>query len=299
MSSSQTDAYRCGFIAIVGRPNVGKSTLLNHLIGQKVSITSRKAQTTRHRITGIRTEDRVQYVFVDTPGFQTYHKSALNDVLNRSVTEALTQVDSILFVVEAMRWTPADAELLPLLPSAFPVFLVVNKCEKAKDKAALAAFIADVQSRFGFVGAQAVSAKQGHGLTSLLALMQPLLPASPPLYPEDTVTDRSERFLAAEIVREKVFRYLGEELPYAMHVSVDQFELEGALRRVHITILVDKPGQKGIVVGERGLKLKKIATEARQDMEKLFQSKVFLQVWVKVKSGWADGARFLKEFGVD
>ncbi|TDR79873.1 GTPase Era [Paludibacterium purpuratum] len=291
-------SFHCGFVAIVGRPNVGKSTLMNHLIGQKVSITSKKAQTTRHRVTGIRTEDDAQFVFVDTPGFQTHHRSALNDVLNQSVKETLSDVDCVLFIVEAMRWTGADREILPLLPKNTPVILVVNKLDRAKDKLALSEFIARVEQDFAFAGIEAVSAKHGQRLAELLAQVRPHLPESVPLYPEDMVTDKSERFLAAEIVREKLFRYLGEELPYSMNVEVELFELDGALRRIHVAVLVDKEGQKSIVIGKGGEKLKKISTEARLDMEKLFDGKVFLQVWVKVKSGWADDVRFLKEFGL-
>jgi len=289
----------CGFVAIVGRPNVGKSTLMNHLIGQKVSITSKKAQTTRHRVTGIRTEDDVQYVFVDTPGFQTHHRSALNEVLNKSVKETLSDVDCVLFLVEALRWTQADRDILPLLPKQTPVILVVNKLDKAHDKLVLEAFIARVREDFAFAGVEAVSAKHGQRLTELLLQVRPNLPESVPLYPEDMVTDKSERFLAAEIVREKLFRYLGEELPYSMNVEVEQFEMDGAMRRIHVVVLVDKEGQKGILIGKGGEKLKKISTEARLDMEKLFDGKVFLQVWVKVKGGWADDVRFLKEFGLN
>ncbi|SMF17781.1 GTPase Era [Pseudogulbenkiania subflava] len=290
--------FHCGFVAIVGRPNVGKSTLMNHLIGQKVSITSKKAQTTRHRVNGIHTEDTAQFVFVDTPGFQTFHKGALNEVLNRSVKETLSDVDCVLFVIEAMRWTGADKELLPLLPKHTPVMLVINKLDKAKDKQALMEFIETVKADFAFADVEVVSAKHGQRLVELLDKVRPRLPESMPLYPEDMVTDKSERFLAAEIVREKLFRYLGEELPYSMNVEVEQFELDGALRRIHIAVLVDKEGQKGILIGKGGEKLKKISTEARLDMEKLFDGKVYLEVWVKVKSGWADDVRFLKEFGL-
>jgi GTP-binding protein Era len=290
--------FHCGFVAIVGRPNVGKSTLMNHLIGQKVSITSKKAQTTRHRVNGIHTEETAQFVFVDTPGFQTFHRGALNEVLNRSVKETLSDVDCVLFVIEAMRWTGADKELLPLLPKHTPVMLVINKLDKAKDKLALAEFIETVRADFAFADVEVVSAKHGQRLGELLDKVRPRLPESMPLYPEDMVTDKSERFLAAEIVREKLFRYLGEELPYSMNVEVEQFELDGALRRIHIAVLVDKEGQKGILIGKGGEKLKKISTEARLDMEKLFDGKVYLEVWVKVKSGWADDVRFLKEFGL-
>ncbi|GGY06352.1 GTPase Era [Paludibacterium paludis] len=297
---NDTHDFHCGFVAIVGRPNVGKSTLMNHLIGQKVSITSKKAQTTRHRVNGIHTEADAQFVFVDTPGFQTFHRNALNDVLNKSVKDTLSNVDCVLFVIEAMRWTGADRELLPLLPRNTPVLLVINKLDKAKDRAALSAFIAEVEAEFAFAGAEVVSAKHGQRLVELLDRVRPHLPESPPLYPEDMVTDKSERFLAAEIVREKLFRYLGEELPYSMNVEVELFETEeSGMRRIHVAILVDKEGQKSIVIGKGGEKLKKISTEARLDMETLFDGKVFLQTWVKVKSGWADDVRFLKQFGLD
>ena len=291
-------AFRCGFVAIVGRPNVGKSTLMNHLIGQKISITSKKAQTTRHKITGVYTDERSQFIFVDTPGFQTRHRNALNDRLNQNVTEALGGVDVVAFVVEAMRFSEADRAVIRLLPKYLPVILVVNKIDRAKSKAELDDFIQQLQQEFDFAGVEAVSAKHGLRIGELLARLRPHLPESVPLYPEDAVTDRSARFLAAEIVREKLFRHLGEELPYAANVAVEQFEEEDGLYRIYIAVLVDKDGQKAIIIGKGGEKLKKISTEARLDMEKLFETKVFLKVWVKVKSGWADDASFLQEFGL-
>lgn len=299
-SQHPTD-YRCGFVAIVGRPNVGKSTLMNHLIGQKISITSKKAQTTRNRVTGIYTDDTAQFVFVDTPGFQTNHRNALNDRLNQNVTEALSGVDVVIFVVEAMRFTDADRVVLKQLPKHTPVVLVVNKIDKdkAKDKFALEAFINEVCQEFEFAASEAVSAKHGLRIANLLELLKPYLPESIPMYPEDMVTDKSSRFLAMEIVREKLFRYLGEELPYAMNVEVEQFEEEeSGLFRIYIAVLVDKDSQKAILIGKGGEKLKKISTEARLDMEKLFDTKVFLKIWVKVKSGWADDIRFLRELGL-
>ena len=295
------NGYRCGFVAIVGRPNVGKSTLMNHLIGQKISITSKKAQTTRHKVTGIYTDDTAQFVFVDTPGFQTNHRNALNDRLNLNVTEAISGADVIVFVVEAMRFTDADRVVLKQLPKHTPVLLVVNKIDKdkAKDKTALDAFIAEVRAEFDFAGVEVVSAKHGLRIANLLETLKPFLPESIPMYPEDMVTDKSSRFLAMEIVREKLFRYLGEELPYAMNVEVEQFEEEeSGLYRIYIAVLVDKDSQKAILIGKGGERLKKISTEARLDMEKLFDTKVFLKVWVKVKSGWADDIRFLRELGL-
>ena len=299
-SQHPTD-YRCGFVAIVGRPNVGKSTLMNHLIGQKISITSKKAQTTRNRVTGIYTDDTAQFVFVDTPGFQTNHRNALNDRLNQNVTEALSGVDVVVFVLEAMRFTDADRVVLKQLPKHTPVVLVVNKIDKdkAKDKFALEAFINEVRQEFEFTASEAVSAKHGLRIANLLELLKPYLPESIPMYPEDMVTDKSSRFLAMEIVREKLFRYLGKELPYAMNVEVEQFEEEeSGLFRIYIAVLVDKDSQKAILIGKGGEKLKKISTEARLDMEKLFDTKVFLKIWVKVKSGWADDIRFLRELGL-
>ena len=292
--------YRCGFVAIVGRPNVGKSTLMNHLIGQKISITSKKAQTTRHKVTGIYTDETAQCVFVDTPGFQTDHRNALNDRLNLNVTEAMSGVDVIVMVVEAMRFTEADRTVMKQLPKHTPILLVVNKIdkEKAKDKLALNAFIEQVKQEFAFAGHEVVSAKHGLRIAHLLAQLKPYLPESIPLYPEDMVTDKSSRFLAMEIVREKLFRYLGEELPYAMNVEVEQFTEENGMYHIYIAVLVDKENQKPIVIGKGGDKLKKISTEARLDMEKLFDCKVFLKVWVKVKSGWADDIRFLNELGL-
>ena len=292
------EGYRCGFIAIVGRPNVGKSTLMNHLIGQKISITSKKAQTTRNRVTGIYTDDTAQFVFVDTPGFQTYHRNALNDRLNLNVTEAVSGVDVIVFVVEALRFSDADRIVLQQLPKNTPVVLVVNQMDKAKDAAALDAFIAEVRQAFDFADCEVVSAKHGLRIANLLAKLKSYLPESVPMYPEDMITDKSSRFLAAEIVREKLFRYLGEELPYAMNVEVEKFDEGDGIHHIYIAVLVDKENQKPIVIGKGGEKLKKISTEARLDMEKLFDCKIFLKVWVKVKSGWADDVRFLNELGL-
>ena len=289
-------------VAIVGRPNVGKSTLMNALVGQKVSITSRKAQTTRHRITGIQTTDDAQFVFVDTPGFQTRHATALNRSLNRAVTSTLTSVDAVLFVVEAGRYGPDDEKVLSLLPRETPVILIVNKVDRLDGYTRaemVATFLQDMAQVFPFAEIVPMSAKNRDDIDRLLGIVRPYLPEGEPMYDPEALTDRSERFLAAEIVREKLFRYLGEELPYEMNVEVEMFEMDGALRRIHIAVLVDKEHQKPIVIGKAGEKLKKISTEARLDMEKLFDGKVFLQVWVKVKSGWADDVRFLREFGLN
>ena len=271
---------------------------MNHLIGQKISITSKKAQTTRHKVTGIYTDDTAQFVFVDTPGFQTYHRNALNERLNKNVTEAVRDVDVIAFVVEAMRFSDADRVVLQQLPKNTPVVLVVNQIDKAKDAAALDAFIAQVRQEFAFADDEVVSAKHGLRIGNLLAKLKTYLPESVPMYPEDMITDKSSRFLAAEIVREKLFRYLGEELPYAMNVEVEKFDAGEGIYHIYVAVLVDKENQKPIVIGKGGEKLKKISTEARLDMEKLFDCKIFLKVWVKVKSGWADDVRFLNELGL-
>ncbi len=290
---------RIGFIAIVGRPNVGKSTLLNHLVGQKVSITSRKAQTTRHRITGIRTDADAQYIFVDTPGFQLQHQSVLNRVMNRTVTQALSDVDVVLFVIEALRFGPRDEKVLALLPRDRPVVLVLNKIDKVGDKAELLPFIERLSPLFPFAAVIPVSAERGAQLPVLLQEIQRHLPQGNHMFGEDEITDRSERFLAAEIVREKIFRLSGEEIPYSISVEIEKFETEGNLRRIFAAIIVDKDGQKPILIGKNGEKLKEIGSLARKDMEKLFSGKVYLELWVKVKSGWADDERAVKSLGYE
>ena len=289
--------FRCGSIAIVGRPNVGKSTLLNYLVGEKISITSRKAQTTRHRITGILTAADAQYVFVDTPGFQTKNASVLNRLMNRSITQALQDVDAILVVMEATRITREDRQVFELLPRGRPVVLALNKIDRLADKTSLLPLLAQLQAQREFSDIVPVSAKSGAQAEALLGALRAHLPQQPAFYQSGEITDRSERFLAAEMVREKLFRLLGEELPYGASTAVEQFETEGKLRRIHVAIIVDKPGHKAMVIGKGGDKLKRIGTEARRDMEKLFGGKVFLQIWVKVKQGWADDERVLKSLG--
>ncbi|MCL4471601.1 MAG: GTPase Era [Sulfuricella sp.] len=291
--------FRTGYIAIVGRPNVGKSTLLNHLIGQKVSITSRKAQTTRHRITGIRSDEGAQYIFVDTPGFQMQHQSALNRVMNRTVTQSLSDVDVALFVIEALRFDARDEKVLALLPRDHPVVLVINKIDTVGNKALLLPFIEKVSAAFPFAAVIPVSARKAEQLTDLLLEIQRHLPEGEPVYGEDEITDRSERFLAAEIVREKVFRLSGDEIPYSVSVEIEKFETVGNLRRIFAAIIVDKDSQKPILIGKKGEKLKEIGTQARLDMEKLFDGKVYLEVWVKVKGGWADDERAVKSLGYE
>lgn len=290
---------RSGYIAIVGRPNVGKSTLLNKLIGEKISIVSRKAQTTRHRITGILTQEDAQFVFVDTPGFQTKHSNALNRAMNRGVTQTLGDVDVVVFVVEAGRYDAKDKAVVRLLPKDRPVILVVNKTDLIKDRASLLPFLAEVSVDHDYAAIVPVSAAKGRQTDDLLNEARKHLPNDGLMFPEDDLTDKSERFLASEYIREKVFRLLGDELPYATAVEIERFETEGDLRRIFAAIVVDREGHKAIVIGKGGEQLKRIATEARQDMERLFDGKVYLEIWVKVKSGWNDDERLLKSLGYE
>ncbi|HEY9102979.1 GTPase Era [Chitinimonas sp.] len=295
-----TDAvFRTGFIAIVGRPNVGKSTLLNRLIGQKISIVSRKAQTTRHRITGIRTDADAQFIFVDTPGFQTKYKSALNEAMNRGVTTTLSDVDVVLFVIEASKFDDRDVQVMKLLPKNRPVILVLNKADLLKDKNQLLPFIQRMAAQFPFHAIVPVSAKKVMKVDVLVDAVKPLLPEGEPMYEEDQVTDRSERFLASELIREKIFRLVGDELPYSTTVEIEKYEEEGNLRRIFAAILVDREAQKAIIIGDGGEKLKEISTQARTDMEKMFDCRVYLEVFVKVKSGWADDTRLVRQFGYE
>ena len=290
---------RSGYIAIVGRPNVGKLTLLNRLVGEKISIVSRKAQTTRHRITGILTTDGAQFVFVDTPGFQTRFANALNRSMNRGVTQTLADVNLVLFVVEAGRFDAQDKAVLKLLPADRPVILVVNKTDQLRDREALLPFLAEVAAAHDFAAVVPVSAAKGRQTDELLAEARKHLPNDGLLFDEDELTDKSERFLAAEYVREKLFRLLGDELPYSTTVEIEKFEVEGNLRRIFAAVVVDRDSHKAIVIGKNGESLKRIASEARQDMERLFGGKVYLEVWVKVKSGWADDERLLKSLGYE
>ena len=288
-----------GTIAIVGRPNVGKSTLLNHLIGEKISIVSRKAQTTRHRIMGILTRPDAQFVFVDTPGFQTKHTNALNRAMNRGVTQALSDVDVVIFVLDADHFDDRDKAVIKLLPPDRPVVLAVNKIDQIKEKAKLLPLLGNLATEYPFAAIVPVSAAKGSQLDALLAEVRKHLPNDEMLFAEDEITDKSERFLASEYIREKLFRLIGDELPYAATVEIEKFELEGALRRISAAIVVDRQPHKGIVIGKGGETLKRIATEARHDMERLFDGKVFLEIFVKVKSGWADDERLLKSLGYE
>jgi GTP-binding protein Era len=298
-TASPESDYRCGYIAIVGRPNVGKSTLMNALIGAKVSITSRKAQTTRHRITGIQTIENTQFVYVDTPGFQTRHSNALNKTLNRTVTNTLTASDVILYLVEAGTFTDADKKVVDLLPGNVPVILVINKSDRVKDKAALMPFAQKVAAQHNFVAVVPVSAQQRFQLDNLQQEITRLLPNNPPMFGPDDITDRSEKFLASEIVREKVFRFVGDELPYTSTVLIEKFEQEGDLRRIFAAILVERDTHKSMVIGNKGARLKEISTQARLDMERLFGGPVYLEIWVKVKSGWADNEAGLRAYGYE
>ena len=290
---------RSGFIAIVGQPNVGKSTLLNRMIGEKISITSRKAQTTRHRVTGILTTEEAQFVFVDTPGFQTRFSNALNRAMNRGVNQALAEVDAILFVVEAGNYSAKDKAVERMFPDGVPVILVINKHDQYKDRVKMIAFLTELAAVRPWAAIVPISAKSGRKVDELLQELQKLLPNEGLLFPEDEITDKSERFLASEYIREKLFRLLGDELPYAATVEIEKFEVEGNLRRIFAAIVVDRDGHKAIVIGKGGETLKRIASEARQDMERLFGGKVYLEVWVKVKSGWADDERLVRSLGYE
>jgi GTP-binding protein Era len=289
--------FRTGTVAIVGRPNVGKSTLLNKIVGAHVAITSRKAQTTRHRIQGIYTDKRAQFIFVDTPGYQTQHQNALNKTMNRTVGQVAGEVDVVVMVIDAAGWDERDTPVLGLLPKASPVILVLNKVDRVADKSRIALTLADAVKRHDFAALVPVSAEKGTQVRPLLEEIRKRLPEQPAIYEEDEITDRPERFLAAELVRERIFRLLGDELPYSIAVDIENFELEGNLRRIAAVIYVDRPGHKAIVIGEKGATLKRIGTEARHAMEALFGSKVFLETHVRVKSGWADSDIALKQLG--
>jgi GTP-binding protein Era len=280
---------------------------LNALVGQKVSITSRKAQTTRHRILGVQTTETAQFILVDTPGFQTKYSNAMNKAMNRTVRSTMADVDVICFVVESGYWSPADQQVLELLPKDIPVVLLANKLDVFAASAQspedrdlkLFTFMREMDEKFSFKEIIPLSAKNADDIQRLLTCLETYLPEQEAIYDPDMLTDRSEKFLAAEILREKVFRHTGDELPYASAVVIDQFKLDGRLRRIAATILVDRESHKAMVIGEKGAKLKRISTEARQDMEKLFDGKVFLETWVKVKSGWADDRTILREQGLE
>ncbi|AZZ93676.1 GTPase Era [Hahella sp. KA22] len=297
--SSQENS-RCGYVAIVGRPNVGKSTLLNHILGQKISITSKKPQTTRHQILGIKTEGDYQAIYVDTPGLHQLDKKALNRVLNKASSSAIKDADVIVFVVDRKRWTEEDDYVLSKIAKVNrPRILVINKVDKLENKDDLLPFIDKVQKMCEFQHIIPLSALRGLNIDRLEAVINEMLPQGIHFFPEDQITDRSERFMAVEIIREKVMRQLGNEVPYEIAVEIEQFKREGALLRISALILVEREGQKKIVIGQKGERIKRIGSDARKDMEKLFESKVMLETWVKVKSGWSDNERALQSLGYD
>ncbi|HMM71352.1 MAG TPA: GTPase Era, partial [Rhodocyclaceae bacterium] len=284
-------AFKCGLIAIVGRPNVGKSTLLNRLVGFKLSIISSRPQTTRHKILGVLSEAERQFVFVDTPGYQQRHRSALNRLMNKQIQSALAEVDVVLWLIDARRLTAEDRELIPLLPASRPVILAMNKVDALSDRNRLLPLIDSVRKLHPFAEIVPISAESGDNIEALKNAVAAYLPDAPAMFDTDTVTDRSERFLAAEYVREKLFRRLGEEIPYGTAVQIERFEQDGGQRRIAAVIWVDRLAHKRIVIGQGGEVLKAVASAARRDMEENFGGKVFLEVWVKVKSGWADNER--------
>jgi GTP-binding protein Era len=288
--------FRCGTIALVGRPNVGKSTLQNALLGQKLSITSSKPQTTRSSLRGVLTTDTAQFILVDTPGFQTRHGGALNRAMNRSVHAVLESVDVVALVIEAGRFGAEDRAVLALAPAGHSLFLVVNKMD-AVERQSLPAFLQKTAKEAEFDEIVPVSARRGKGMAELLRALERHLPEQPAIHSADELTDRNERFLAAEFVREKLFRNLGDELPYGAHVEIEKYEELRGLRRIHACVVVEKEGHKAIVIGARGSKLKTIGSEARRDMEKLFGGKVYLEIWVRVRSGWTDDDAALRRMG--
>ena len=292
-------SHRCGTIGIAGRPNTGKSSLLNRIIGQKLSIVSPKPQTTRHLVTGILTREDCQYIFVDAPGQQPESKSVLHRRLNRRAAQAARDADVALFLVEAGRFTPEDRAVLDGIPSGQKIVAVVNKVDLVRKHADLIPFLDRLGKTRKFEAIVPVSAMTGRNIPQLLKALREALPEAPAAYPADQLTDRDERFFAAELLREKLFHEMGEELPYRCEVVIDSFKEEGSLRRIEATILVERDSQKAIVVGAGGARLKKMATAARKDMEKLFGGKVYLGTWVKVRKSWTDDARVLRQLGYE
>lgn len=295
-----TDApvSRCGYVAIVGRPNVGKSTLLNHILGQKLAITSRKPQTTRHNMLGIKTEGEVQAVYVDTPGLHKHNDKALNRYMNRSASTALKDVDVVVFVVDRTRWTDEDQMVLEKVQHVqCPILLAVNKADRLEDKSELLPHLEWLASQLPQAEVVPISALHGQNLDTLERLVAEHLPESEHFYPEDQITDRSSRFLAAELIREKIMRQLGAELPYQITVEIEEFKQEGRVLHIHGLILVERDGQKKIIIGDKGERIKRIGQDARKDMETMFDSKVMLNLWVKVKGGWSDDERALRSLG--
>jgi len=297
-SSSDSEKKRCGYVAIVGRPNVGKSTLLNRILGQKLSITSRRPQTTRHQILGIKTEGDTQVVYVDTPGLHLKEHKAINRYMNKAASDSLKDVDVVVFMLDRTRWTDEDEFVLDKVRAVkVPVILAINKVDQAKEKQALLPHLQTLSEKFEFAELIPVSAKQGDNIEQLEAVIDRYLPKSVHFFPEDQVTDRSLRFMAAEMVREKIMRQLGDELPYSVTVEIEEFKQKKHILHISALILVERSGQKKIVIGEKGEQIKTIGRDARKDMEQLFDSKVMLNLWVKIKSGWSDDERALKSLG--
>lgn len=295
-----TETSKCGYVAIVGRPNVGKSTLLNHILEQKISITSRKPQTTRHNVLGIKTEGGVQAIYVDTPGMHLQHEKAINRYMNRAASTAIKDVDVVIFIVDKLAWTPEDdmvAERLQYVEC--PIILAVNKVDQLDDKQDLLPHLQKLATKLKAAEIVPMSALRGHNLDQLQKLVCDRLPEADHFYPEDQITDRTSRFLAAEIVREKITRQLGDELPYQMTVEIEEFNHEGHIIHIGALILVERDGQKRILIGDKGDKIKQIGQQARLDMELLFDTKIMLKLWVKVKSGWSDDERALRSLGYD
>lgn len=294
------ESRHCGYVAIVGRPNVGKSTLLNHLLGQKISITSRKPQTTRHQVLGIKTQDKHQIIFVDTPGLHLNAGKAINRYMNRAASSAIRDVDLVIFVVDRTAWTEEDAAVLAQIQLVGrPTLLVINKVDLLADKAELLPHLQVLAAKSDFAAILPVSALRQHNIAALELQILQRLPQSEHFFPEDQITDRSQRFLAAEIVREKIMRQLGDELPYAIAVEIEEFAQEGDMLHIAAIIYVERSGQKKILIGDKGTRLRSIGSDARRDMESLFDSKVMLRLWVKVKSGWSDDERALRSLGYD
>ncbi len=295
---TESQVSRCGYVAIVGRPNVGKSTLLNHILGQKLAITSRKPQTTRHTLLGIKTEGAVQAIYVDTPGMHKDNDKALNRYMNSSASAALKDVDVVIFVVDRTRWTDEDQMVLDRVKFVDgPLLLVVNKIDRLEDKAELLPHLKWLEEQLPNAEIVPISAQHGQNLDTLEQLVAKHLPEGEHFFEEDQLTDRSSRFLAAELVREKVMRQLGAEVPYQVTVEIEQFQQQGRVLHIHALILVERDGQKKIIIGDKGERIKRIGQDARRDMEELFGSKVMLNLWVKVKSGWSDDERALRSLG--
>lgn len=297
-SEEGQSTLKCGYVAIVGRPNVGKSTLLNYIVGQKLSITADKPQTTRHQILGVKTTEKGQVVYVDTPGIHSGGKKAINRYMNKAATSITSDVDVIVFIVQALKWTDEDQAVLNKLKETnVPLILAVNRIDWVTDKSRLLPYLQEMQSKHDFSDIVPISALKGTHVKELEDLIQKYLPESEPFFPDDQLTDRSVRFLSAEIIREKLVRELGEELPYQTTVDIESFKEEGDLTRVHAVVLVETKGQKSIVIGSKGERLKSMSTNARHDIEEMLGNKVFLRVWVKVRKGWSDDERALSSLG--